>query len=47
MPVFLVTVFSKGERANLSQVEQNALAKITKAIADEYRNRVVKVRKAR
>jgi hypothetical protein len=47
MPVFLVTVFSKGERANLSQTEQNALAKITKAIADEYRNRVVKVRKAR
>ena len=47
LPVFLITVFSKGERANLSQAEQNALATMTKAIADEYRNRVVKARKAR
>ena len=51
LPVFLVTVFSKGERVNLSQAEQNALATMTmtmtKAIADEYRNRVVKARKAR
>ncbi len=47
LPVFLITVFSKGERANLSQAEQNALARMTKAIADEYRNRVVKVRKAK
>ena len=47
LPVFLVTVFSKGERTNLSQAEQNALAKMTKAIVDEYRSKVVKVRKAR
>lgn len=43
MPVFLVTVFSKGERANLSQAERNTLAVVTKAIVAEYRTRVVKV----
>lgn len=28
-PAFLLTVFSKGERANLSKVERNALGKLT------------------
>jgi len=28
IPVFLLTVFSKGERADLSQAERNALAKL-------------------
>ena len=44
MPVFLLAVFSKGERANLSQAERNNLAAITKAIVAEYRDRVVKAR---
>lgn len=43
LPVFLVTVFSKGERTNLSDAERNALAAMTKAIVVEYRERVVKV----
>lgn len=42
LPVFLVTVFSKGERTNLSDAERNALAAMTKAIVVEYRERVVK-----
>lgn len=36
IPVFLVTVFSKGERSDLSQKERNALARMTKQIAEEY-----------
>lgn len=43
IPVFLVTVFSKGERANLTQAERNGLAVVTKAIVAGYRKRVVKV----
>lgn len=43
MPVFLLTVFSKGERANLSKEERNTLAKMTSAIVAAYRTRVVKV----
>jgi len=29
VPVFLLTVFAKGQRANLSKKERNALAKLT------------------
>ena len=47
MPVFLVTVFSKGERTNLSQGERNALAAAAKRIVDEYFQRVVGVGGAR
>jgi hypothetical protein len=36
-PVFLITVFAKGERANLSKSECNDLRNLTKAIANEYR----------
>jgi hypothetical protein len=43
MPVFLITVFAKGERANLSKDERNGLAKMTKALVAEYRQRVVRV----
>jgi hypothetical protein len=42
LPVFLMTVFSKGERANLSKPERNQLRLVTKAIVDEYRARVVR-----
>ena len=47
IPVFLVTVFSKGERVNLSKSEQNSLAVFTKQIVAEYGRRVVKVSGAR
>jgi len=47
LPVFLITVFSKGERANLSKSERNGLAVLTKRIADEYEAKIVKVRAGR
>ena len=40
MPVFLITVFSKGVRANLSKTEPNELKRVTKKIADECRAKV-------
>jgi hypothetical protein len=47
MPVFLITVFSKGERSNLSKSECNYLGELTKKIAVEYRAKVAKVAKGR
>lgn len=44
IPVFLLAAFSKGERADLSQKERNALATLTKGIVAEYRARIVKAR---
>jgi hypothetical protein len=44
MPVFLVTVFSKGEKSNLSDKECGELKEITKAIAKTYRTRVKRVK---
>ena len=41
MPVFLITVFSKGERSNLSKEERDRLGQLTKTIVSEYRARVV------
>lgn len=43
LPVFLITVFSKGERANLSKSERNALQGLTKELVAAYAERVVKV----
>jgi hypothetical protein len=40
MPVYLVTVFGKGERANLSDAECNGLRALTKALAAEHRDAV-------
>lgn len=45
MPVFLLTVFSKGERANLSKSERNDLRHVTKAIVSEYRAKVASMAK--
>jgi hypothetical protein len=36
-PVFLLTMFAKGERADLSKTERNALARLTKMLLDSYR----------
>jgi hypothetical protein len=36
MPVFLLTVFGKGEKANLSEKEKNALAGLTKTLRDSF-----------
>ena len=37
LPVFLLTVFSKGERTDLTKSERNALAQLTKVLVDSYR----------
>lgn len=39
MPVFLLTIFSKGERSDLGKAEQNALRKLTREIAETYKAR--------
>jgi hypothetical protein len=36
MPTFLLTVFAKNEKANLSKAERNEMAKLTKAIAKAF-----------
>lgn len=40
MPVYLLTVFGKGEKANLSDAECNALRTLTKALAAEHRDAI-------
>jgi hypothetical protein len=47
IPVFLITVFSKGERSNLSKRERNGLAELTRTLKAEYRDRIVKVKRNR
>lgn len=36
LPVFLLTVFGKGEKANLSKAERNALSVLTKTLFETY-----------
>lgn len=36
MPLFLLTLFSKGEKANLSKAERNTLSRLTTALVDHY-----------
>jgi len=40
MPIFLLAVFSKGERSDLTQMERNLLRDNTKQIVSSYRSRV-------
>lgn len=46
LPVFLLTVFSKGERSTLSEKEKAALKVRTKVIAETYAAKVCKVGEA-
>jgi hypothetical protein len=39
IPLFMITVFAKNERANLSKAERNELAKLATALRDGYRGR--------
>ncbi len=39
MPVFLLTVFAKNEKGNLSEAERNAMAKVAEGIARQYGGR--------
>ncbi len=41
MPVFLLTVFAKGEKVDLTQAERNNLRVLTKEIVEAYKARVV------
>ncbi|MGR7993876.1 type II toxin-antitoxin system RelE/ParE family toxin [Xanthobacter sp. ZOL 2024] len=43
IPVYLITVFAKGDRVDLSKAERNGLAVLTKEIVREYARRVVSV----
>jgi hypothetical protein len=43
MPVFLLTVFAKGEKSTLTAKEAAALKALTKLIVDEYKNRVLEL----
>lgn len=43
LPLFLITVFSKGECDDLSQSERNLLSKITSQIVEVYAQKIVKV----
>lgn len=43
LPVYLITVFAKGEKSDLTQRERNGLKEITKAIVREYAEKVTKV----
>jgi hypothetical protein len=40
MPVFLMTVFGKGQKANLTSAERGRLRTVTKLIVQEYRGKV-------
>lgn len=42
-PVYLITVFGKGEKSNLSKSEHNALAKLAKALKEQASNKVATV----
>jgi hypothetical protein len=45
VPVFLLTVFAKGQKANLSDKECNALAKLTGTLRASLGSNVRKLRK--
>ena len=36
IPAFLITVFAKGEKANLTKTEQNALTRLSKQLIESY-----------
>lgn len=46
-PVFLLTVFSKSDRADLNVADRNALKAATKTLASKYTKRVRNVRSNR
>ncbi len=40
IPVFLLTVFAKNEKANLTPKERTALVKVAKQMVEDYRRRI-------
>mgnify|MGYP000414410455 CR=1 FL=1 len=45
IPAILITVFSKGEKANLTQAERNALGEIAKRLVGSIDRKVVNIRR--
>lgn len=45
IPAFLITIYGKGRKANLSDSERNALAGLTAELVEAYSARVTKLRK--
>ena len=45
VPVFLLTVFGKDEKANLTRAERNALAQLTQRLFEAYRTKVRKAKR--
>lgn len=43
LPVFLITVFGKGQKVSLSKAERNALRKLSDQIVREYAGRVRRI----
>jgi hypothetical protein len=43
-PVFLITLFSKGERSDLSKADRNDLAALTQELKAAYRNTTVQAK---
>ncbi|WOJ91444.1 hypothetical protein RZS28_03935 [Methylocapsa polymorpha] len=43
IPVFLLTVFGKGEKANLTKAERNDLGALAKRLVDSYRSKITKL----
>ena len=41
VPVFLLSIFSKGDKADLTKSEVNTLRTILSVLADEYRKRII------
>ncbi len=39
IPVFMLAIYGKNDKANLTQAERNELARILPSLADAYRNR--------
>jgi hypothetical protein len=39
VPVFVLAIFAKSEKANLTAAERNALGKMVAGILDDYRRR--------
>jgi hypothetical protein len=47
MPVFLITVFGKGQKSNLTAKECRKLKALTKQIAQEYRGKVATLKRGK
>jgi hypothetical protein len=47
MPLFLITVFGKGRKANLTTKECNGLKAVTKQIAQEYQGKLTRLKRGK